>query len=67
MESLAIVDLPGGDNFRDVTNIFVEAAAGTFELSSVQFMFNLHLYFRDGAGGLDPEGRFHLAGCYECV
>ncbi|KAJ7348862.1 Mak10 subunit, NatC N-terminal acetyltransferase-domain-containing protein [Mycena albidolilacea] len=27
MESLAIVDLPGGDNFRDVTNIFVEAAA----------------------------------------
>ncbi|KAJ6567144.1 Mak10 subunit, NatC N-terminal acetyltransferase-domain-containing protein [Mycena capillaripes] len=27
MERLTIADLPGGDNFRDVTNIFVEAAA----------------------------------------
>ncbi|KAJ6500771.1 Mak10 subunit, NatC N-terminal acetyltransferase-domain-containing protein [Mycena sanguinolenta] len=27
METLTIAALPGGDNFRDVTNIFVEAAA----------------------------------------
>ncbi|KAF7324457.1 hypothetical protein MSAN_02517700 [Mycena sanguinolenta] len=27
MEMLTISDLPGGDNFQDVTNIFVEAAA----------------------------------------
>ncbi|KAJ7494359.1 Mak10 subunit, NatC N-terminal acetyltransferase-domain-containing protein [Mycena galericulata] len=27
MENLAITDLPGGDNFRDVTSIFVDAAA----------------------------------------
>ncbi|KAF7353855.1 hypothetical protein MVEN_01071100 [Mycena venus] len=27
MESLSLADLPGGDNFRDVTSIFVDAAA----------------------------------------
>ncbi|KAJ7778820.1 Mak10 subunit, NatC N-terminal acetyltransferase-domain-containing protein [Mycena maculata] len=27
MENLTIADLPGGDNFRDVTSIFVDAAA----------------------------------------